>query len=49
MRHVLPLVADGRIRARDLITHRFPLDDFPDALTTFNERKDGAMKVIIEP
>ena len=49
MRHVLPLVADGRIRARDLITHRFPLDDFQDALTTFNERKDGAMKVIIEP
>jgi L-iditol 2-dehydrogenase len=49
MRHVLPLVADGRIRAKDLITHRFSLDDFQDALTTFNERKDGAMKVIIEP
>jgi L-iditol 2-dehydrogenase len=49
MRHVLPLVADGRIRAKDLITHRFSLDDFQDALSTFNERKDGAMKVIIEP
>ena len=49
MRHVLPLVADGRIRAKELITHRFPLDDFADALKTFNERKDGAMKVIIEP
>ncbi len=49
MRHVLPLVADGRIRAKDLVTHRFSLDDFADALSTFNERKDGAMKVIVEP
>jgi L-iditol 2-dehydrogenase len=49
MRHVLPLVADGRIRAADLVTHRFPLDDFGEALATFNERRDGAMKVIVEP
>lgn len=49
MRHVIPLVADGRIRAKDLITHRFPLEEFAEALTTFNERKGGAMKVIVEP
>ncbi len=49
MRHVLPLVANGTIRAKDLITHRFSLDQFADALLTFNERKDGAMKVIVEP
>jgi L-iditol 2-dehydrogenase len=49
MRHVIPLVADGRIRAKELITHRFPLGEFGDALATFNERKEGAMKVIVEP
>ena len=49
MRRVIPLVVDGRIRAKELITHRFPLQEFGDALATFNERRDGAMKVIIEP
>lgn len=49
MRHVIPLIADDRIRVKELITHRFPLEEFGDALTTFNERKDGAMKVIVEP
>jgi L-iditol 2-dehydrogenase len=49
MRHVLPLVADGRIRAADLVTHRFPLEEFGVALATFNERREGAMKVIVEP
>ncbi|MEE8331298.1 MAG: zinc-binding dehydrogenase [Acidimicrobiia bacterium] len=49
MRHVIPLVSDGRIRAKELITHRFPLDAFGEALSTFRERTGGAMKVIIEP
>jgi len=49
MRHVIPLVANGRIRASELITHTFSLDDFRDAFVTFTERKDGAMKVVVEP
>ncbi|NOY57251.1 MAG: alcohol dehydrogenase catalytic domain-containing protein [Actinobacteria bacterium] len=49
MRHVIPLVVDGRIRVRELITHHFALDDFATALQTFNERRDGALKVIVEP
>ncbi len=49
MRHVIPLVADGRIRSADLITHTFSLEEFAEALDTFNERRGGAMKVIIEP
>jgi len=49
MRHVIPLVADGRIRVNELHTHTFPLDEFWTAIDTFNERRDGALKVIIEP
>ncbi|MEE9298710.1 MAG: alcohol dehydrogenase catalytic domain-containing protein [Acidimicrobiia bacterium] len=49
MRRVIPLVADGRIRVKELHTHTFPLQEFEKALETFNERLDGALKVIIEP
>jgi L-iditol 2-dehydrogenase len=49
MRHVIPLVADGRIRVNELHTHTFPLSAFGEALTTFDERRDGAIKVIVEP
>ncbi len=49
MLHVIPLVVDGRIRVRELITHHFPLSSFSEALETFNERRDGALKVIVQP
>ena len=49
MRHVIPLVANGRIRASKMITHHFPLEKFAEALDTFNERRGCAMKVILEP
>jgi threonine dehydrogenase-like Zn-dependent dehydrogenase len=49
MEEVIPLMADGRIPADKLITHHFPLSDFREALRTFNERVDGALKVIVEP
>ena len=49
MEEVIPLMADGRIPAGKLITHHFKLADFREALRTFNERIDGALKVIVEP
>jgi L-iditol 2-dehydrogenase len=49
MAEVIPLVADGRIRVRELHTHTFPLAEFGEALRTFNERVDGALKVVVEP
>jgi L-iditol 2-dehydrogenase len=48
MRHVIPLVVSGRIRVDDLHTHTFALEDFATGLATFNERRDGAVKVVFE-
>src|SRR5487761_2730455 len=49
MEEVIPLIADGRFPAGRLITHHFALREFREALRTFNERIDGALKVIVEP
>jgi L-iditol 2-dehydrogenase len=49
MPEVIALAAAGRIRLRELITHTFTLDEFPDAYRTFTERVDGARKVVVTP
>lgn len=46
---IIPLVAQEQLILKDLISHVFPLDDFSTALDTFVQRRDGAMKVVIEP
>ena len=49
MRHVMPLVEQGRIRVREVMTHRFALADYGRALDTFNDPSSGAIKIVIEP
>jgi L-iditol 2-dehydrogenase len=49
MPRAIELAASGRIRLRELITHRFALEDFGEAYATFTERRDGALKVIVSP
>jgi 2-desacetyl-2-hydroxyethyl bacteriochlorophyllide A dehydrogenase len=45
---VLGYLADGRMRSRELITHRYPLADFATALDVTDRRVDGALKVLID-
>ena len=49
MRRVIPFIADGRIRASQLITHHFALEDYEKALAAFNDRSSGAIKIIVNP
>jgi L-iditol 2-dehydrogenase len=49
MPRAIALVAAGRIRLEELITHHFALEDFPTAYATFTERRDGALKVVVTP
>lgn len=48
MQATLDLIADGRIRAGEIITHRFPLGEFARALEVTDKRIEGAMKVLID-
>ncbi len=44
-----PLMGDGRIKARPLITHTFPLEKVNEAMDTFVNRIGGAIKVVLKP
>jgi L-iditol 2-dehydrogenase len=45
----IPLIANGTIKIKPLITHVFPLDQFAQAYRVFTERTGGAVKVIVKP
>ena len=46
MPEIINLVAAGRVRLAELITHAFSLEEFATAYSTFTERVDGALKVV---
>jgi L-iditol 2-dehydrogenase len=48
-RKVVSLIGSGKLAVKDLVTHVFPLEEFAKALETFEKRKDGAVKVVLEP
>jgi L-iditol 2-dehydrogenase len=48
-RKIVSLINSGQLVVKDLITHTYPLDEFARALDTFVNRREGAIKVVIEP
>ena len=48
---LLPLVEDERdpLGVEDLATHRWPLDSGAEAYEMFQEKRDGAIKVVLRP
>ncbi len=51
-RHLPPLLAlvqAGRLKPRALITHRLALRDGADAYRLFEQRRDGCLKIVLDP
>jgi alcohol dehydrogenase len=46
---LMALVAEGRIRTDDIITHRLPLAEAPHAYSIFNKKEDDCVKVVLKP
>ena len=48
---LLPLVLDDRdpLDVEGLTTHRLPLDEAPHAYAMFQEKADGAIKIVLKP
>lgn len=49
LKRSIPLMADGRLDVKPLITHTFPLAEINQAFATFMGRIGGAIKVIVKP
>lgn len=47
---ILPLLLEGDpLGVDDFATHRVPLEQAPEAYANFREKKDGAVKVLLQP
>lgn len=46
---VLHFFSTGAIQGEKLVTHRFPLEEYEKAVDVFEHKKDGSIKVVINP
>jgi L-iditol 2-dehydrogenase len=46
---VLHFFATGAIQGEKLITHTFPLEEYEKAVDIFEHKKEGSIKVVINP
>jgi threonine dehydrogenase-like Zn-dependent dehydrogenase len=49
MEHLLEHIRAGRIDAKGIITHRFDLEDAPEAYHLFAKKLDGCVKCVLTP
>jgi threonine dehydrogenase-like Zn-dependent dehydrogenase len=49
MKHLLSLVEEGKIDPSFVVTHRVPLTRAPEMYETFVEKRDGCIKVVLDP
>jgi L-iditol 2-dehydrogenase len=49
VKRALSLARQGKIRGRDLVTHRFPLEDIQEGFRILREREGDPIKVVIIP
>jgi threonine dehydrogenase-like Zn-dependent dehydrogenase len=49
MPHLLEHIRAGRIDAKGIITHRFPLEEAPHAYELFEQKKDDCIKCVLIP
>jgi threonine dehydrogenase-like Zn-dependent dehydrogenase len=49
MPHLLEHIKAGRIDAKGIITHRFSLDEAPEAYRTFEQNRDDCIKCVLIP
>jgi L-iditol 2-dehydrogenase len=46
--YAIQLVSTGRMNIDPLVTHRYSLDNVIEALEVAHERRDGAVKVMVD-
>lgn len=49
MQPLFDLIRSGKLSPAEIITHRIGLDQAPEMYKTFNDKKDGCVKVVIKP
>jgi threonine dehydrogenase-like Zn-dependent dehydrogenase len=46
---LVPLLQAGRLRPESVFTHRLPLSRGPEAYALFDSRREGVMKILLDP
>jgi threonine dehydrogenase-like Zn-dependent dehydrogenase len=49
MPHLLKHIREGRVDAKGIISHRFPLAEAPRAYDLFSGKKDNCVKCVLLP